>query len=63
MANKTLEKIFVCASLLGVLLFPMAQVAEQAAGGASKKPYLGTWKGICADGEESVVLKLSESGD
>ena len=63
MANKTLEKIFVCASLLGVLLFPMAQVAEQAAGAASKKSFLGTWKGTCADGKEFVVLKLSQSGD
>jgi len=29
----------------------------------TKKPFVGTWKGICADGAESVVLKLSQRED
>lgn len=38
-------------------------VAQEAGGGDSFKPFIGTWKGICADGAEFIVLKLGPSGN
>ena len=46
-----------------LFLHPALQVAQQAEGSASLKPFVGTWKGTCADGAEFVVLKLSQSGN
>ena len=46
-----------------LLLHPPLQVAQQSDDGASLKPFVGTWKGICADGTEFVVLKLTQSGN
>lgn len=46
-----------------LLFHPTLQIAQQAVGGASLKPFIGSWKGTCADGAEYVVLKLSQSGN
>ena len=50
--------------LLGVTAFllPPLQVAQSDSTG-SLKPFVGTWKGTCADGAEFVVLKLIQSGN
>jgi hypothetical protein len=49
---------------LGVtaLFLPPLQVAQSDSSG-SLKPFVGTWKGTCADGAEFVVLKLTQSGN
>jgi hypothetical protein len=39
------------------------QVAQQSGSSASLKPFVGTWKGTCADGAEFVVLKVTQSGN
>jgi hypothetical protein len=46
-----------------LFLHPPLQVAQQSDGSASLKPFVGTWKGTCADGTEFVVLKLAQSGN
>lgn len=48
---------------LTFLLHTGSPVAQEAGASAPFKPFVGTWKGICADGAEFVVLKLSQSGD
>jgi len=37
-------------------------VPERNSNGASLARFAGTWKGICADGKEFVVLTLKEAG-
>jgi hypothetical protein len=56
-------KLSLFLSVTALLLQPAQPVAQQAGGGASLKPFVGTWKGTCADGAEFVVLKLSQSGN
>jgi hypothetical protein len=46
-----------------LLLNPTLQVAQQAGDSASLRPFAGTWQGICADGAEYIVLKLSQSAN
>jgi hypothetical protein len=46
-----------------LLLHAALPVAQEAGGGDSFKPFVGTWKGICADGAEFIVLKLGSSGN
>ena len=48
---------------VAALFLPPLQVAQQSNGSASLKPFVGTWKGTCADGAEFVVLKLTQSGN
>ena len=52
---------FLCVTAF--LLHSALQVAQQAESSGSLKSFVGTWKGICADGAEFVVLKLSQSGN
>jgi hypothetical protein len=63
MIRKTLPTklwLFFCVTALP--LHP-SLVAQQAQGNASLKPFVGTWKGICADGAEFIVLELGQSGN
>ena len=46
-----------------LLLHAGLPVAQEAGGGALFKPFVGTWKGICTDGAEFIVLKLGASGN
>jgi hypothetical protein len=51
---------------LGVTAFlfhPTVQAAKQAGGSAALKPFVGIWKGTCADGAEFIVMKLNQSGN
>lgn len=56
-------KLSLFLGVTALLLHPTLQVAQQAEGSASLKPFVGTWKGTCADGAEFIVLKLSQSGN
>src|SRR5215471_4309610 len=56
-------KLSLFLGVAALLLHPALQVAQQAESSASLKPFVGTWKAICADGAEFVVLKLSQSGN
>jgi hypothetical protein len=48
---------------LAVFLLPTLLVAQKPASSATTKPFVGTWKGICADGAEFDVPKLSQRED
>jgi hypothetical protein len=44
-------------------VLPTRQIAqERGRDGTSLTSFLGTWKGVCADGKEFVVLTLNQSG-
>ena len=60
---KLATKIKLFLVMTGFLLHPALQIAQQSDGGASTAPFVGTWKGTCADGAEFLVLKLSQSGN
>jgi hypothetical protein len=61
--SKLATKITLFLVMTGFLLHPALQVAQQSDGSASTTPFVGTWKGTCADGAEFLVLKLSQSGN
>ena len=56
-------KLSLFLGLTALLVHPTLQVAQQAQGSASLKPFVGIWKGTCADGAEYIVLKLSQGGN
>ena len=56
-------KLSLFLGVTALLLHPTLQVAQQAEGSASLKPFVGIWKGTCVDGAEYVVLKLSQGGN
>lgn len=63
MTSKTVAPtIFLFLGLTFLLLHAGLPVAQEAGGSDSFKPFVGTWKGICGDGSEFVVLKLGPSG-
>src|SRR5260370_3522016 len=64
MITKTLAAMFSLPLLLTVFFVqPTRQMAqERGRDGASLRSFVGTWKGVCADGKEFVVLTLSQSG-
>lgn len=51
------SNMFLSLSMSVLLITPKLQAAQQAEGSSSTKPFVGTWKETCADGEEFVVLK------
>jgi hypothetical protein len=61
--SKLATKITLFLVMTGFLLHPALQVAQQSDGSTSTAPFVGTWKGTCADGAEFLVLKLSQSGN
>lgn len=64
MAKRLLStKLSLVLGVTALLVHPPLQVARQAVGSASLKPFVGIWKGTCADGAEYVVLKLSQCGN
>jgi hypothetical protein len=56
-------KLLLFLGVTALLFHPRLQVAQQPGGSASLKPFVGTWQGICGDGAEYIVLKLSQSGN
>jgi len=56
-------KLSLFLGVTALFLHPALQVAQQVEGSTSLKPFVGTWKGTCADGAEFVVLKLRQSGN
>jgi hypothetical protein len=63
MTSKTLAPtISLFLGLTFLLLYAGVPVAQESGGGDSFKPFVGTWKGVCADGAEFIVLKLGPSG-
>lgn len=64
MATKSLPtKLLLFLGATALLFHPGLQVGQQADGSVSLKPFVGTWKGTCADGADFIVLKLSQSGN
>jgi hypothetical protein len=64
MTRKPLStKVSLFLGIAALLLRPPLQVAQQSDSSASLKPFVGTWKGTCADGGEFVVLKVTQSGN
>lgn len=64
MARRRLStKLSLFLGVTALLFHPTLQVAQQAEGSGSLKPFVGIWKGTCADGAEYVVVKLSQSGN
>ena len=64
MTSKTLAStisLLLCLTFL--FLHAALPAAEETSGGDSFKPFIGTWKGICADGAEFIVLKLGPGGN
>jgi hypothetical protein len=45
-----------------LLLQPQAQMAQDKIGQGALQPFVGTWKGVCADGKPFVLLTLSVAG-
>lgn len=61
MTSKTLATV--CELFLfATALLPGQLTAQDTNGTNLLKPFLGAWKGICADGQEFVVLKLVQNG-
>ena len=56
-------KLSLFLGVAALLLQPALQVAQEAGGSASLKPFVGTWKGTCVDGAEFIILKLSQSAN
>lgn len=63
MTSKIVARAIPSFLIVAVFLLPTLLVAQKPASSAATKPFVGTWKGICADGAEFVVLKLSHSDD
>jgi hypothetical protein len=64
MISRTLTStISLFLGLFFLLLHAGLPLAQETGGGDSFKPFVGTWKGTCADGAGFIVLKLGPSGN
>jgi hypothetical protein len=48
---------------LGCFSAPLLLPQESKGSASSLKPYLGSWKGVCADGKDFVIVVLDQAED